>query len=421
MIIQPPPPDISSGMTVYSTATGRRSGRLRTSREDFQVDEILDLGQVEQERRDGYVPVYSVKKNGVDTPHAADELATHLKSKVNFAGLKDSNAVTVQYASARSSRADDPAVVHGRMFEAERIGYLPRPISRGMMTGNHFRIVVRTEEDISDSVEQVFRACVERKIPNFFGYQRFGLRGMVNARVGGAILRRDFRGAVQLFLGEPRGGESADAQEARRLAVEGRYREAHGLFSFGQDIERMVARRLADKPEDYLGAIRRIPIVPRRLFVQAYQSYIFNRTASDAVSAGLDLSRAEPGDNWTTLTPDLLRPTKTHGVKEPLVGETVPLIQIVGYGFRNYGSRFDRLTMSILREQSVEPPRFYIKEAEELSNEGGFRQAPLLAKDLAQESQEGRTTLSFSLGKGEYATTLLREVLKPEDPRIAGF
>ena len=101
-----------------------------------------------------------------------------------------------------------------------------------------------------------------------------------------------------------------------------------------------------------------------------------NRTASDPVSAGLDLSRAEPGDNWTTLSPDLLRPTKTHGVKEPLVGETVPLIQIVGYGFRNYGSRFDKLTMSILTEQSVEPPRFYIKEAEELSNEGEFGRHP---------------------------------------------
>jgi tRNA pseudouridine13 synthase len=419
--IQPPSPDIASGMTAYATATGRRSGRLRTSREDFQVDEILDLGQVEQERKEGYVPVYSVRKNGVDTPHAADELAVSLKSKVNFAGLKDSNAVTVQYASARSSRADDPPVVHGRMFEAERIGYLPRPISRGMMTGNRFRIVVRTEEDISGSVEQVFRACNERRIPNFFGYQRFGLRGMVNARVGGAILRRDFRGAVQLFLGETRGGESADAQEARRLAGEGRYRDARGLFSFGQDIERRVARRLEEKPDDYLGAIRRIPIVPRRLFVQAYQSYIFNRTASDAVSSGLDLSRGEPGDNWTTLASDQLRPTKTHGVKEPLVGETIPLIQIVGYGSRNYGSRFDRLMILILKEESVEPSRFYIKEAEELSNEGGFRQAPLLAKDLTQESRQGSTILSFALGKGEYATTLLREVLKPEDPRLSGF
>jgi tRNA(Glu) U13 pseudouridine synthase TruD len=29
--------------------------------------------------------------------------------------------------------------------------------------------------------------------------------------------------------------------------------------------------------------------------------------------------------------------------------------------------------------------------------------------------------LEFSLGKGEYATVLLREVLKPEDPQSAGF
>ena len=113
--------------------------------------------------------------------------------------------------------------------------------------------------------------------------------------------------------------------------------------------------------------------------------------------------------------------SRKNSIISLLISRTVPLIQIVGYGFRNYGSRFDRLMISILKEQSVEPPRFYIKEAEELSNEGGFRQAPLLAKDLTQESQQGRTTLSFALGKGEYATTLLREVLKPEDPLAAGF
>ncbi len=340
---------------------------------------------------------------------------------MNFAGLKDSNAVTVQYASARSSESDDPPSVHGRMFDAERIGYLPRPVNRAMMTGNSFRIVVRTAQDIARSVEEVYQACAKRRIPNFFGYQRFGLRGMVNHRVGRAILARDFRGAVQVFLGEHREGESPESREARTLAGEERYREALRQFSRRQDIERRVATRLAEKPGDYLGALRRIPMVPRRLFVQAYQSYLFNRTASEASKAGLDISRAEDGDNWANLAPDLLRCTKTHGVKEPVLGQAVPLIQIVGYGFRNYGSRFDKLMMAVLEEESVEPPRFYIKEAEELSNEGGFRHAPLLAKDLTQESIPGGAALSFSLGKGEYATTLLREVLKPEDPLHAGF
>ncbi len=421
MNLRPPAPDLASGMTVYATDTPRHLGRLRVAREDFQVSEILDPGLVEPERKSGYVPLYIVTKNGIDTPHAAEELASSLRSKVNFAGLKDSNAITVQYASARSSRADDPPKVSGRLFHAERIGYLPRPISRGMMSGNRFRIVVRTGEEIAGSVAAAYQACLERRMPNFFGYQRFGLRGMINHRVGRAIFRRDFRGAVQTILGEPREGESQAAKEARRLAREGRYRESRALFSPGQDIERSVAARLADRPDDYLGALRRIPIVPRRLFVHAYQSYIFNRTLSDCLEGGLDISRPEQGDNWAAVTTDLLRSGQTHGVKEQPSPGAIPLIQLVGYGFRNYGSRFDVLMMRVLEEESVAPREFYIKEAEELSSEGGFRHAPLLAADATQESGQGWTALSFSLGKGEYATTLLREILKPEDPLETGF
>jgi len=93
----------------------------------------------------------------------------------------------------------------------------------------------------------------------------------------------------------------------------------------------------------------------------------------------------------------------------------------VGYAFRDYGSRFDRLIVPILKEEGIAPSQFYLKEAEEVSNEGGFRQAPLLATGMKREQVEGGVTLSFNLGRGEYATTLLREVLKPEDPLISGF
>src|SRR5271155_77356 len=144
MTLDPPAVDYSAGMTVYATPGSRHAGKLRTTKEDFLVSEIFDLGQVEHERKEGYVPLYSLKKHGVDTPHAAKELGDALKSNVNFAGLKDSDAITTQYASARSSRAEDPQTVKGRGFEAERVGYLPRPITRGMIAGNGFRIVVRT-------------------------------------------------------------------------------------------------------------------------------------------------------------------------------------------------------------------------------------------------------------------------------------
>jgi tRNA pseudouridine13 synthase len=419
-----PPPDVASGMTVYATrGNWRIVGRLRGSPEDFQVEEVLNLGEVSPDRTDEFaIPVYRVKKRGIDTPHAAAELAEFLKSNVNFAGMKDSNAVTTQYASARSVKAADPPFVRGSRFEAERVGYLRRPISRGMMAGNRFVIKVLTEEDVSERVDEVYRRCAQRVVPNFFGYQRFGLRGMVNHRVGRAILRRDFKGAVELFLGEPRQGESDAASEARRLAEGGRYGEAAERFSPRQDLERRIARHLVDKPGDYLGGLRRVPMTPRRLFVQAYQSYIYNLTMSAALEAGLDISEAERGDNWAEVNSDGLGFGKVHGVREPLMAAgTVALVQLVGYAFRDYSSRFDGLIIPILKEEGVEPSQFYIKEAEEMSNEGGFRQAPLLVKDPAYSAQGGKPTLSFTLGRGEYATTLLREVLKPDDPLSAGF
>ena len=180
---------------------------------------------------------------------------------MNFAGLKDSNAVTIQYASARSSRADDPPVRQGEEFDAERVGYLPRPITRGMMAGNRSGLSSGREEDISDPVDARLRDDAQREdLPNFFGYQRFGLRGMVNHRVGRAVLMRDFREAARASCWASRGGARARGgrgQEACR--AKDATRRLSGLFSPRQDIERKVAAYLAEKPGDYLGALQEDP------------------------------------------------------------------------------------------------------------------------------------------------------------------
>ncbi len=279
--------DVACGMLVYATGgPRRRPARLRETPEDFQVDEVLDMAEVSAVRTEEFsIPVYKLSKRGTDTPHAVAALSEALKSNVNFAGMKDSKAVTTQYVSARSRRASDPAQVKGERFGAERAGYLRRPVTRGMMAGNKFRIAVSTEEDLAESTSEAFEACARRQVPNFFGYQRFGLRGMVNHRVGKAILRRDFKAAIDLLLGEPREGEKGPASNARTLAREGRYPEAATTFTPRQDIERRVAIHLTTKPGDFQGALRRVPMTPRRLFVQAYQSFLYNRTLERGVGS----------------------------------------------------------------------------------------------------------------------------------------
>lgn len=418
--VLPPDADVESGLLVYSTPGGRHEGRLRTSLRDFQVQELISLRDVVEARGPGLVPVYRVTKAGVDTPHVAREIAAMIKSEVNFAGLKDKNATVVQYVSARSSRALAPPELRGSRFEARLVGF-SRPVTRALLTGNRFRILVETSEDIGGDVEACFTACRERRVANFYGYQRFGLKGGVNRRVGKAVVEKDFPEAVRLLLAEPREGEDADAAEARRLSGEGRYAEAVSLFSPHQDLERRVASSLAQKPGDHVGALRRVPIPIRRLLVNSYQSYLFNLALSRAVADGVDISSARPGDNWAGVKEGGLAVGRVHGVKEVPDGDAVPLLQVVGYAHRDYGSRLDGVLSKVMKDEGVDPSSFYVKEAEEMSNEGGFRPAPLLAADLSSAREERGFVLEFSLGKGEYATVLLREVLKPEQPRLAGF
>ncbi len=119
------------------------------------------------------------------------------------------------------------------------------------------------------------------------------------------------------------------------------------------------------------------------------------------MEAGLDIGRVEAGDNWAEVSPSGLGVGSIHGVKEPRsAADSVLLVQLVGYAFRDYGSRFDRLIVPILREEGVEPSSFYLKEAEEISNEGGFRQAPLLAKDCEYAAAGSQASAELHPRKG---------------------
>ncbi len=418
MKTEPPAADVAAGMSVYATSGPRNDARIKVAEDDFLVEELMELG----ERADGAYPVYRVEKRGIDTLRAAEVLGEALRSRVSFAGLKDRRAVAVQYMSPTSKRSAAPAHVEERGMRAELVGRFSSPVSRGMMIGNRFRISVRGRgAGIVQSVEETYGKCDRRELPNFFGYQRFGLKADINSRVGRAILARDFGEAVSLLVGEVRIAERDGVAEARRLFMDGRYREAlDGFARFRYPEERLVSRLLA-KEGDYLGALRTLPLTLRRLFVNAYQSYIFNRVLSSAADQALDVSTALRGDNWARVAPDGLRVGRPHGVREDPPERALPLVQLVGYAFRNYGSRFDAMILKELSDEGMEPRQFYIKEAEEMSSEGGFRHAPMVARDLRYDTSPDRTVLDFSLAKGEYATTLLREIIKPERPLEAGF
>ena len=390
------------GIEVYATRGERCRGVAKSSAGDFRVEEMVTAGEMEKEPLPGYFPVYRVEKQGVDTMHMAEELSRELRSRVSYGGMKDSRARSVQFVTPTSLRSARPDRVNGDRFTAELVGWAPKPLTRGSVVGNRFLVVLRECcETIGQRVEESFDAARRGKVPNYFGLQRFGVRGAGTHAVGKAMVAGDFEGAVRLILGGSGGG-------ALRLAR-------------GQDVERAVAREAERHPGEWVRVLRAVPLGLRRLYVQAYQSFIFNRSLSLALRAGEDISTYVKGDNWATVSGGGLVTSHARSAREVPTGTATPLIQLVGYAYRNYGSRFDGYVEEVLRAEGVSPGQFFLEGMQEASAEGGFRR-PQIA--VAEESWklEGETAeLAFALGRGQYATVLLREILKPEDPLVSGL
>ena len=406
----------AAGIGWYATDGEPCGASARDTPEDFLVEERLSLPDLSAEPLPGRFPLYRVEKRSIDTMHMALELSDALKSRVSYAGLKDKRAVAVQYASPVSRRSERPQQVVSPRFTATIVGYLPRPLSRSSLGGNAFSVVLRRCcPEAEERVAQAMGAAAEGKIPNFYGLQRFGTLGAGTHRIGKEMVRGEFGAAVALLL-------AADQAAGVKEALEsGRYRDLPGLLPRGKDVELGVARELDRHPGDWVRALRAVPVRLRRLYVQAYQSYVFNRTLSVAVERGEDLSRLGAGDNWAEATHDGLVISAPRGVRDAPTAGAVPLVQVVGYAFRDYGSRFDSCLKEALEAEGVEPKRFYLEEMQEASQEGGFRRPALVVRDGSWKVQDGTASLRFVLPKGQYATVLLREIAKPEDPAGAGI
>jgi tRNA pseudouridine13 synthase len=162
------------------------------------------------------------------------------------------------------------------------------------------------------------------------------------------------------------------------------------------------------KYDDPKKSIHALPISMRRFFIQAYQSFLFNKTLSMALIDGEDLLSPQNGDVCYD----------KNGIVGKFsndVGQTLS-IPLVGYSYYKK-TRFHYQISKILEFEEILPRDFFVKEMQELSNEGGFRNSSIKCDDVNVTNN----TVSFTLSRGSYATIVMREIMKPNDPIVAGF
>jgi tRNA pseudouridine13 synthase len=241
--------------------------------EDFRVEELTEVVPAA-----GPFALYRLTKRWLGTPEAIDILLRQwrlARDRVSYGGLKDFHGVTQQYLT----------IYHGPRrglqsdrFQLEYVGQSARPFGSSDVTGNRFQVVLRDlpPESVTAIVEEQEHVARDG-VPNYFDDQRFGSVGESGDFIGRAWCRGDYERALWLALADPNQHDTpAEREQKRRLRANwGRWAICHEQLE--RSPRRQIVSFLAKRPIDFRGAVARLRVDLRTLYVAAFQSHLWNR------------------------------------------------------------------------------------------------------------------------------------------------
>ncbi|AFD00241.1 putative tRNA pseudouridine synthase D [Methanocella conradii HZ254] len=414
------------GIEAYMTDEEGIGGDLRIEPADFKVSEISDfkVGQ------SGEYLIVRLTKENWETHHLIRDLSRQLgisEERIGIAGTKDKRAVTSQLISIRGISEEQLARVDLPRVRLEPIGRANRDIGLGDLRGNEFDIniknIVLDKEGLSMRVKAIDESIARAGgVPNFFGYQRFGIVRPVTHLVGKKLVQGDVEGAAMAYIAASFPGEMEENRKARDLVFKTKdFKEGLKLYPLNLRYERAMMHYLVEHPGDYAGAFRALSPRLLKLFVHAYQSYLFNRLLSRRMLDGISLVEPVEGDVICFAdgrgVADVSKLEVVTGrnladvrflIKRHRAFVTLPLI---GKDTALDGGITGEEERRILEEEGITPADFAIAAMPDLASSGSRREAMLGVKPNIAV-YDGVANVKFFLPKGSYATTVLREYMK---------
>jgi len=257
--------------------------------------------------------------------------------------------------------------------------------------------------------------------------------------VGSFLVRGDLEKAALTFLAQPSPHENPESREARQQLLDTQdFKEAARSFPKHLKYERWMLSHLAKRPRDFVGAFRRLPKKLRKLFVQAYQSFLFNKFLSQRIQRDVPLDEAQIGDYALSIDDYGLPTTQftqvtdqsIQGVEKALTeGRTRIAVPLIGFKQPPSNGIQGEIEREIIESEGISPRDFHVSSMPEISASGGLRTTlgPIIhlsaeeASSDSVNSSKRKVKLSFTLHRGSYATILLREFMKTRDIIEAGF
>jgi len=388
------------------------AGQIKVRDEDFAVEEIPAYPC----SGEGEHVYFTVEKQGLTTLEMVRQVARALGRRehdVGFAGLKDAHAVTRQMLSLEHI---DPSVVQGLDIPRVRVLAVDRhrnKLKLGHLAGNRFRIKIRgIAPEAAQVARDVLQVLEKRGVPNYFGLQRFGVR-RDSWLLGRAIIRKDPQDFLDQFCGRPVPEDRDIPRRARELYDRGEYGLAAKVWpGFFRDARR-VCHILAGPKGTALKAFYSVDKRLKRLFVSAYQSYLFNQVLSErldtfdrVVTGDLAYKHANGAAFWV----------EEAEAEQPRAAafEISPTGPLFGYRMSAPKGEPARLEERILAEEGLGPDDFRNPLGHKVKGSRRPLRIPLADLDFSAGRDEWGDFLflAFRLPAGAYATAVLRELMK---------
>jgi tRNA pseudouridine13 synthase len=421
--------------------------------------------------------VYEVAKTSRTTPEVAQELAKALKIKpgaVEYAGLKDKHAGTVQHMTAaitarrgNSNQGGEaggevpaPVSISGRMWDARLIGWVSSPINADAIDGNSFRITVRdlARETCAEMDRRagLLRAdgpagsgaqADAQKHPgaatpstgdgrggtllfvNYFGSQRFGSARHGGGFVAAHLIRGEFEQALKLAIATPARKDAGRTRIFTRTAASGWGDWKRLAAELPRCPERAPIEALANG-RDFREAFTTLPYFLQAMYVEAYQSHLWNRTAhalGARLAGGADRCLRSDDEYGEMLFPAADRlgtgdlggepggyPSTGRGARSlwsdldvPILSATTNLIEPWADAARG-ALDAEGISIADLRIPGLRRPFFGEASRRFVSTAEGFRASRPEHDELSTRRARLKRVIEFDLPRGSYATVVLR-------------
>ena len=337
---------------------------FKQSKDDFIVTEI----PLYEFSGDGEHLILKIRKKDLTTWDALEiiALAVGCKSRdIGCAGLKDKNAMTIQYISIHKSYGEKLNNFKHSQIKILEKTYHNNKIRTGHLKGNKFFIRLKRVQKIDKmKIESALKDIATYGIPNYFGYQRFGNDG--------------------------------------------------DNYLKGKDI---IDGKLKERKQKL-----------KQMYVNAYQSYLFNLWLSKRVEISklINNFKAKEIADKVGLNVDTIQEIKKQ--KHPFKILKGDIFNHYPYGKLFYVEDINEEAEKFYNQDRVptgllagEKTKFAIDDAfifeeefiEKTNENGGRRFAWVFPKNINSEYKEEKAwfELSFELPKGSYATEVISELL----------